>query len=685
MDPRHAPPVPAARTDHPAISGGGGGIIARSLLQCVRSVGATVLALTLVWGSTSAAHATPEPDHGPESGGISVTVPAPAGTAYERIAAGSFQSVGLGPDGTADAWGQNGFGQLGDGSTTDRLTPVKVAVPAGVTFASVAAGNVHSVGIGADGNAYAWGWNGSGELGDGSTEIRSTPVRVAMPAGVTLTSVSAGYSHSVGIGSDGNTYSWGRNGSGQLGDGSTAIRSTPAKVAVPAGVTLTSVSAGHAHSVGIGSDGNTYAWGRNGGGQLGDGSTADRSTPVRVAVPAGVTLTSVSAGYSHSLGIGSDGNTYAWGWSDVGQVGDGSTAIRSTPVKVAVPAGVTLTSVSAGDAHSLGIGSDGNTYAWGWNRYGQLGEGTDASRLTPVKVAMPVGVTLTSVSAGAAHSVGVGSDGSAYAWGYNESGQVGDGTTTNRLTPVLVSAPRVVVTEITFDGVPGTELRDNGDGTWSVAAPAHTAGVVEVLVFWTANGVARTPVSSRFTYDPTQVAPTITDPRSSSVRAGDTAKFSVTTTGTPTPAVSWQVSRDGGASWEDPSETPDPDGQSLTVVGSEANHGFRYRAVAVNSAGSATSRAAELSVVPRTTTAPPQGTDPPKRTTPSKGTAPSQGTVLPNGTAAEPGAHAGGHPSVLASTGSAGASLPVAVAAAVLFLGGGATVVARSTVRRMAK
>ena len=684
MDPRHAPPVPLpAPTTR--LFRGGGGIIARSLLLCIRCVGATVLALTLVWGSSSAAHATPEPDHGPESGGISVTVPAPAGPANERIAAGPYYSAALNSDGNAYAWGSNFYGRLGDGTLEDRGMPVQVAAPAGVTFTQISAGVSHTLALGSDGNAYAWGGNYSGQLGDGTDTSRVDPAPVAAPAGISFTHVAAGAFHSVALGSDGNAYAWGQNSASQLGDDTLEDRWTPVQVAAPAGVAFTQVSVGNFHAVALGSDGKTYAWGSNFFGRLGDGTHVDRWTPVQVAVPAGVTFTQVSAGTIRSLALGSDGNTYAWGANFAGALGDGTDTHRETPVQVLAPAGIIFTQVSAGTSHSVALGSDGHTYAWGNNSAGQLGDGSSEDKWTPVQVAAPAGVAFTQVSTGTDHTVALGADGNAYVWGANSSGQLGDGTHMSRATPTLVRLSPAQVTEITFDGVPGTELRDNGDGTWSVAAPAHTAGVVEVLVFWTVNGVARTPVSSRFTYDPTQIAPTITDPRSSSVRAGDTAKFSVTTTGMPTPAVSWQVSRDGGASWEDPSETPDPDGQSLTVVGSEANHGFRYRAVAVNSAGSATSRAAELSVVPQTTTAPPQGTDPPKRTTPSQGAAPPQGTVLPNSTAAERSAQAGGHPSELASTGSAGASLPVAVAAAALFLGGGATVVARSTGRRMAK
>ena len=172
--------------------------------------------------------------------------------------------------------------------------------------ATIAGGSSHTLEI-RQGLLFAWGDNGNGQLGDGTTSQRTNPVRVSLPGGVSPTAVAAGSSHSLAIGSDGKLYAWGYNGNGQLGDGTTNQQTTPVIVNLPAGVTPTAVAAGFGHSLAIGSDGKLYAWGSNAQGQLGDGTGSTQTTPVIVNLPAGVTPTAVAAEYGHSLAIGSDG------------------------------------------------------------------------------------------------------------------------------------------------------------------------------------------------------------------------------------------------------------------------------------------------------------------------------------------------------------------------------------------
>src|SRR5690554_5860701 len=204
-----------------------------------------------------------------------------------------------------------------------------------------------------------------------------------------------------------------------------------------------------------------------------------------------------AAAVAAALVLGSTAAAHATPAPDNGPVTGGTT------VMVPEPAGVTFTSIISGDYHSVALGSDGNAYAWGYNTRGQLGDGTNTESNTPVQVQAPAGVTFTSVSAGDLHSVALGSDGNAYAWGYNFYGQLGDGTNTGSNTPVQVLGD-VVVTSITFDGVEGTNLVDNGDGTWSVDTPAHTEGAVDVVVSYTWNNIAQTPVTytGGYTYTP---------------------------------------------------------------------------------------------------------------------------------------------------------------------------------------
>ncbi len=278
---------------------------------------------------------------------------------------GSSQSYSLavGSDGNAWAWGWNNCGQLGDGTTTQRNTPVRVKtpdrstypdLPKDFTYVQVSAGEQHSLALGSDGNAYAWGYNGNGQLGDGTSGTdRSTPVRVKtpdrntypdLPKDFTYVQVSAGGDFSLAVGSDGNAWAWGYNYSGRLGDGTTISRSMPVRVKtpdrktypdLPRDFTYVQVSAGYDHSLAVGSDGNAWAWGCNWYGPLGN-NTASRygdanPVPMRVRDPAnptdeskGLQATQVSAGDQHSMGVGCNGNAYAWGSNDAGQLGNDS-------------------------------------------------------------------------------------------------------------------------------------------------------------------------------------------------------------------------------------------------------------------------------------------------------------------------------------------------------------------------
>jgi alpha-tubulin suppressor-like RCC1 family protein len=358
-----------------------------------------------------------------------------------QLAAAGIHSLYIGSDGKLYAWGSNTYGELADNTTTNRSTPVQAGLPTGVTATSVAAGGNASLALGSDGKVYAWGYNSNGQSGVGSFSNRTNPVQVGLPTGVAAISITAGYLTSFAFGSDGKLYAWGGNSYGQLGDGSNTDRSTPVQVSLSTGVGAISMAAGSVHSLAIGSNGKLYAWGSNAYGQLGDGSTSNRSTPVQVSLPTGVTALSMKAGRGHSLAVGSDGKLYAWGLNSSGQLGDGSTTDRTTPVQVSLPAGVRATSLVAGGDNSVAIGSDRKLYAWGDNNLGQLGDGSTTGHNTPVQVSLPAGVTALSVAAGGAHNLASGSDGKLYAWGYNGAGQLGDGSFSSRYTPVLVSLP----------------------------------------------------------------------------------------------------------------------------------------------------------------------------------------------------------------------------------------------------
>ncbi len=348
------------------------------------------------------------------------------------------------------AWGDNRVGQLGDGTTGQRAAPVAVALPAGVRIASVAAGGVQSLAVDGDGRVYSWGNNDDGQLGDGSTVQRSRPAVAALPAGVRALSVSEGVYQSLVVGSDGRVYAWGSRAYGEIGEGSAAgLQKRPLGVTLAPGVRAVSVAAGLGRSFAVGSDDRLYAWGGVDGRLFSPMSfrtvifrhLLERHTPGAVLVPGHVRIRFVSSGLADTLALGSDGRIYGWGNNYYGNIGDGTTTDRPTPTAVALPAGVRAVSVAVGDTHNLALGSDGRVYAWGDNTYGQLGDGTRTERHVPTAVALPKGVHAVSIAAGSYDSMAVGSDGRLYAWGNDRYGQLGDGSTTERDTPEALSLP----------------------------------------------------------------------------------------------------------------------------------------------------------------------------------------------------------------------------------------------------
>jgi alpha-tubulin suppressor-like RCC1 family protein len=330
------------------------------------------------------------------------------------------------------AWGSNGEGRLGDNTTTNRSSPVSV-VGGFTDWCQVSVGYRHSLGVRTNGSAWTWGNNGSGRLGDDTTTNRSSPVSVV--GGFTdWCQVSGGYAHSLGVRINEIAWAWGNNCDGQLGDNTTTNRSSP--VSVVGGFTdWCQVSAGFVHSLGVRTNGTLWAWGNNTEGQLGDNTVTNTSSPVSV-VGGFTDWCQVSAGDAHSLGVRTNGTAWAWGRGDGAQLGDNTTTTRSSPVSV-VGGFTDWCQVSGGYNHSLGVRTNGSAWAWGCNCNGRLGDNTTTDRSSPVSV---VGgfTDWCQVSSSGYHSLGVRTNGTAWAWGANGQGRLGDGTVTNRSSPVSV-------------------------------------------------------------------------------------------------------------------------------------------------------------------------------------------------------------------------------------------------------
>src|ERR1700722_8987360 len=266
--------------------------------------------------------------------------------------------------------------------------PVRVSLPSSVTPTAIAAGYESGYAIGSDSHLYAWGANSAGELGDGTTTEVDAPVQVSLPTGVTAKAIAGGNSTAYAIGSNGKLYAWGDNNDGQLGNGTTIRSDTPVQVSLPTGVTPMAIAGGYHSGYAVGSDGKLYSWGENTYGELGDATTTSSDTPVQVSLPTGVTATAIAGGSNTGYAIGSDGKLYAWGFNGDGALGDGSTTgpdicdnvnpCSTAPGQVSLPAGVTATAIAGGLQDGYAIGSDGKLYAWGDNSFGELGNGADS-------------------------------------------------------------------------------------------------------------------------------------------------------------------------------------------------------------------------------------------------------------------------------------------------------------------
>jgi len=322
------------------------------------------------------------------------------------VAAGLKHTLAMKPDGTLWAWGRNAYGRLGDNTTTDRILPVQVhgADDAGYLSAvkGVEGGKYFSLAVRADGTAWAWGYNTSGQLGDDTTSGKHVPVQVKGSGGDGFLSgvvqIAGGENHSVALKADGTVWAWGANGYGQLGNDTTVNSHTPVQVLGAGGSgflsNVVAVAAGNKFSLALKEDGAVWAWGYNLYGRLGDNTTTKRKTPVQVHGVGDVgflaDITAIACGKGHCLALASNGTVYSWGLNGSGQVGDNSTANRKTPIQVHGVGDIGILSnvvaVAAGQTHSLALGDGSRLWSWGANGKGQLGDGTTATRKYPVLV-----------------------------------------------------------------------------------------------------------------------------------------------------------------------------------------------------------------------------------------------------------------------------------------------------------
>ncbi len=371
-----------------------------------------------------------------------------AATDWAQVSAGSYHTLALKADGSLWAWGWNFFGQLGTGTTTDRLIPVQIGTA--TDWAQVSASHSNSLALKTDGSLWAWGDNGYGQLGDGTTTPQFAPIQIGTDTD--WAQVITGHSHSLAVKTDGSLWAWGLNSEGQLGDGTMTDQHAPVQIGTD--TDWAQLSAGHAHNLALKADGSLWAWGRNNHGQLGDGTTTVQSAPVQIGTD--TDWMQVSAGHAHSLALKTDGSLWAWGDNVTGQLGDGTTTPQLAPVQIGTA--TDWMQVSAGERHSQAVKADGSLWAWGDNDYGQLGDGTTTQRLAPVQVG--TASDWAQVIAGEWHSLALKVDGSLWSWGRNNQGQLGDGTRTNRIFPLQINNGFLLkmVSLPSINGSPADEL-----------------------------------------------------------------------------------------------------------------------------------------------------------------------------------------------------------------------------------
>ena len=333
-------------------------------------------------------------------------------------------------DGALYVWGKNSYGQLGVGDEVNKNTPTKVNLPSKIKELITTGSSVYA--ILEDGSLYSWGENSYGQLGVGDEVNKNTPTKVNLPGKIKelITTGSSVYA----LMEDSSLYSWNENSDGQLGVGDKINKNTPTIVNLPGKIKklITSSSASYA----ILEDGSLYAWGYNGYGQLGVGDEVNKNTPTKVNLPSKIKEL-ITTGLS-VYALMEDSSLYSWGYNSYGELGVGDEVNKNTPTKVNLPGKIKELITTTNGSSVYALMEDSSLYSWGYNSYGQLGVGDEVNKNTPTKVNLPGKIKKLITSSSASYAIL--EDGSLYAWGYNYYGELGVGSNEDKNTPTKVTA-----------------------------------------------------------------------------------------------------------------------------------------------------------------------------------------------------------------------------------------------------
>ncbi len=345
---------------------------------------------------------------------------------WKMISTGANHTVAIKKDGTLWAWGQNTYGQVGDGTNTHRNTPTQIGTD--TNWESISAKGFHTVAIKTNGTLWAWGQNSFGQVGDGTSINRNVPVQVG--TATNWSSISSGISFTLALKKDSTLWAWGYNILGQLGDGTLINKNTPTQIGTYN--KWVNIGTGEFHSAAIKVDGTLWTWGSNSNGQLGDGTTVSKNTPTQIGTDNN--WSSFKGGNAHTIALKTDNTLWTWGGNLNGQLGDGTNISKNIPTQLG--AANNWRAINAGGGFSMALTTAGTIWACGKNTNGQLGNGTNVNNNTLTKIG--VDINWVSINAGDNHFIASKTDGSLWACGYNLYGQLGDGTNADKNLPKLV-------------------------------------------------------------------------------------------------------------------------------------------------------------------------------------------------------------------------------------------------------